>query len=195
MNMITDGHLGGFIKEGDPATFTPGLWRSLCVELEIKSVIDVGCGMGYALIEFNKYCTDILGLDGCRYVLENSDMKSYIQEVDFCKGKPNVGSYDLCWSSEFVEHVEEKYMNNFLDIFCASKYLAITYADVGQEGHHHVNCQPKEYWISVIEKMGMIYDENSTNRYRNIAKADGEQYNPIYKNNHFSERGLFFRKK
>ena len=190
--MLEEDHLGGFIIEGDPATFTPNLWKFLCENFEVKSVVDVGCGMGYAVKEFKKHCNNVLGIDGSKFVIENSDVKDSILHFDFCNGSPDIKPYDLCWSCEFVEHVDERYLDNFLKIFCSSKYLAITYAGPGQSGHHHVNCQPAEYWIEKMEQRGMVYSEQATNILKQEAEKDGLIYNPRFRDNHFFNRGLFF---
>ena len=191
--MIEEGHLGGFLVGKDPATYIPTLWRYICDEFEVKSVLDVGCGMGHAIKEFNKYCEKVTGVDGSDYVMQNSEVKEQIIFHDFSKGPlKNISKYDLCWSCEFVEHVEEEYRDNFLETFANAKYLAITYAGPGQPGHHHVNCQPQEYWIENLKRYGFEYDEDTTSKLKEVAYIDALKINSYYKDNHFYLRGLFF---
>jgi len=196
LTMVDENHLGGFIIENDPATFTPGLWRWICGKYKIKSVVDIGCGMGYSIKEFLNHCSDVVGLDGSDYIQENSEWKDLIEKVDFANKKyvPD-RTYDLAWSSEFLEHVEEQYIPNYIEVFNNSKYAAVTHAGPGQGGHHHVNCQPSEYWIKVFEDNGFEFLEEDTEELKRIAYADGLKYNPEYKDNHFFLRGLFFRNK
>lgn len=196
LTMVNEGHVGGFIIEKDPATYTPHLWEYLCKKFNIKTVLDVGCGMGHAIEEFNKHCDEVVGVDGSKYVVENSLFTDQIFYHDFSVGTLETEDrYDLCWSCEFVEHVDEDYRDNFLEVFAYSKYLAITYAEPGQPGHHHVNCQPKEYWIENLKRYGFEYDEKITKELREIAYKDALEYNSQYKDNHFNLRGLFFIKK
>lgn len=193
MGMIDEGHLGGFLIEKDPATFMPYLWKYLCDKFEVKSVLDVGCGMGHAIGEFLKHCDDVLGVEGSQFVYNNSPFKNNIKFHDFTKGSVTLDkSYDLCWSCEFVEHVEEEYRDNFLETFANAKYLAITYAGPGQPGHHHVNCQPQEYWIENLKRYGFEYDEETTSKLKEVAYIDALKINSYYKDNHFYLRGLFF---
>lgn len=194
LTMVDENHLGGFIIENDPATFTPILWKYICENYKIKKVIDVGCGMGYALNEFLKYCDKVDGIDGSLFVKENSPLKDKIINHDFSKDKfvPD-DEYDLAWSSEFLEHVEEKYMDNYFSIFQKAKYCAVTYADVGQSGHYHVNCQNKNYWLEKFKKYDFTFLEEDMKILKEKAYEDGLLYNPIYKDNHFYNRGLFFK--
>jgi cyclopropane fatty-acyl-phospholipid synthase-like methyltransferase len=196
LTMVDENHLGGFIIENDPATFTPNLWEYLCKTFNIKSVIDIGCGMGYAIKEFLKHTNDVEGIDGSEYVQNNSSFASKIKIIDFTKTnyKPTK-NYDLAWSSEFVEHVEEQYIPNYFNIFKNSKYCAITYADIGQDGHYHVNCKPKNYWINLFTEHGFEYNDDITQNLKKEAYKDALNYNPLYKDNHFYNRGLFFQNK
>tara|TARA_R100000278_G_scaffold120673_1_gene103342 strand:+ start:1678 stop:2301 length:624 start_codon:yes stop_codon:yes gene_type:complete len=196
LTMVNEGHVGGFIIEKDPATYTPHLWEYLCKKFNIKTVLDVGCGMGHAIEEFNKHCDEVVGVDGSKYVVENSLFTDQIFYHDFSVGTLETEDrYDLCWSCEFVEHVDEEYRDNFLEVFAYAKHLAITYAEPGQPGHHHVNCQPKEYWIENLKRYGFEYDEQITKELREVAYKDALEYNSQYKDNHFNLRGLFFVKK
>jgi SAM-dependent methyltransferase len=191
--MVDEGHIGGFIIENDPATYTPLLWEHICKKFNINSVIDVGCGMGYGIQEFSKHCEKAVGVDGSEYVQEESPHKDLILKFDFSKEKFKPKElYDLAWSSEFVEHVEEKYIENYFPIFEASKYVAITYADINQEGHYHVNCNSSEYWINLFERNGFTFDREVNLKLKNFAYQDALSHNPKYKDNHFYNRGLFF---
>lgn len=195
LTMIDEGHVGGFLLQKDPATFMPRLWEYICKNNNIQSVVDVGCGMGYAIEEFKKHALEVIGVDGSDYIKTHSPLKDIIIYHDYTKGPLKLEKkYDLCWSSEFVEHVEEKFIHNFLETFASSKFLAITYAGVGQEGHHHVNCQDQEYWIETLKQYGFEYDSEETKNLKKIAYKDAQIINPLYNDNHFYNRGLFFKK-
>ena len=70
--------------------------------------------------------------------------------------------FDLAWSVEFLEHVEEQYIPNYMPIFQACKYAIVTHAVPGQDGHHHVNCQEKDYWVDKFREYDMIYQDELT---------------------------------
>lgn len=186
---VVEEHLGGFYTTIDSGSHCPKMFKYLVDNLGIKSVLDVGCGMGRQMQEFMKYCDDVVGIDGSQYAVENSPVKENIFQHDFTVGKLETEDrYDLCWCCEFVEHVDEYYVDNFLSTFAFCKYVAMTHAVPGQGGHHHVNCQSKEYWIEKMKEYGFEYDEGFTDKLKEISKTEEDS------EKHFSSTGLFFKK-
>ncbi len=57
----------------------------------------------------------------------------------------------------------------------------MTFAQPGQPGHHHVNCQPEEYWVERLREVGFASDERLTEESRVCAE-----------NGHYHNRGLLF---
>lgn len=136
-----------------------GALRFLKNKFDLKSMIDVGCGSGGMVQLALDLGIDALGVDGdfsfekdVPFVLHDYENGPFIPDREF----------DLCYSCEFVEHVWEKYRQNFFDTFKSSKYLLITHAPPGQGGHHHVNEQEAWYWIDALNQDGWEYDETTT---------------------------------
>lgn len=186
---VIEGHLGGFYTTVDKPSHCPKMFKYLVETLGVKSVLEVGCGMGYQMQEFMKYCDEVVGIDGSQYAVENSPVKENIFQHDYTVGELETEDrFDLCWCCEFVEHVEEDYVDNFLSTFAFCTHVAMTHAVPGQGGHHHVNCQPEEYWIEKMKQYGFEYDSEFTQKLKEIAKTEGD-YSP-----HFASTGLFFKK-
>ena len=189
-------HLGGFSTDqiGDSATYYPTMWKYVIDDLQIKSVLDIGCGMGISTKFFKDNGCSVRGIEGHPYPLQNSLVKEDITHHDYTTGVSNLkGTFDLGWSCEFVEHVREEYSDYFLQDFAKCKYILMTYATPGQGGHHHVNCQPKEYWIDRLKSYGFNRDVEKEIEYQKIAIKDSSLYSPSY-TGHFVSKGLFFRK-
>lgn len=111
----------------------------------IKSVVDLGCGPAGMVEYANWKGIYSLGLDGDTTL----DHMPYIKFHDFIDGPMNLDQYfDLAWSTEFLEHVEAKYIPNYMPIFQKAQYVFCSAAYPGQGGHHHVNEQESEYWIN-----------------------------------------------
>lgn len=191
-------HLGGCSTHGDAGTYYPEMWKFLIENYKISSVLDVGCGAGWSTKYFrDKGLKTVVGIEGLQDAIDGSPVKELLIQHDFEKSAfaPD-GTYDLCWSCEFVEHVEESCAKNFIESFKKCKYLAMTFAAPGQTGHHHVNCQPENYWIDLLEKNGFKFDRQKTEELREHAKIDMMNWektsSPWYACFHFIERGLFF---
>lgn len=181
---VTDRHLGGYVSGGDPATFYPELWTWLVREAGVKSVLDVGCGDAVALRYFESLgVTRLYGIDGI------SQPFPYVHQHDYTEGPlvPPTPRFDLCWACEFVEHVEEHHVPNFLATFQHADLVLLTHAEPGQGGHHHVNLQEKSYWVEVMQLAGFVFDARFTTLTRALASANDNPWN------HYRRSGLAFR--
>lgn len=150
--------------------------------IKIKSFVDVGCGPGGMVELAKKKGMRALGIDG-DYTLVRSDPSLYILH-DYTKGPLVLEErFDLCWSCEFVEHVEEQYVDNFMQTMNCADMVVVTHAPPGKVGHHHVNCQHAEYWIDVFKNYNFKFDEELTKKVREMSS----QLKPFVRHN-----GLFF---
>jgi SAM-dependent methyltransferase len=187
----SEGHLGGYIiGQPAPGTWCPGVWDWLIKQHKIESMLDVGCGLGYAMKYFHEKGCGVCGVEGSPSAIENSVMKGYVHQHDFTKGPwlPKYSS-DLVWSAEFVEHVEEKYMGNYLATFSSAKrLLVLTYAAPGQGGHHHVNENTEEYWIERLKLIDFSIDRELTKTARSLVPSQGRE------GKQFRSKGIVFRR-
>jgi len=183
-NMMNDlpNHLGGHMNVNH---IDLGALQYLHTTFKVKSLLDVGCGLG----EMKNLCDQLnisyMGIDGDWTVWR--DHNNIILH-DYTKGKSTWTydhTYDLAWSTEFVEHVEEKYIDNFMNDIVKCKYALITHALPRKKGYHHVNCQTQDYWINIFSKYNFKFDEKTTKIIR--AKSSMER-------EFIRENGLFFKK-
>lgn len=155
----------------------------------IKSFLDIGCGPGGMVEMADKtFNLESRGIDG-DYTLERYDQTKFIIH-DFSQSPINVEkTYDLGWSCEFVEHVYESYIPNYMPAFQKCKMVVMTYAPPGWPGYHHVNCQDESYWIDTLKKYHFRFDEAATRQLRQVStmNIDGKKKKRFVKN-----RGLVF---
>jgi hypothetical protein len=120
----------------------------------IRSMLDIGCGPA-GMVEYANYKgVYAIGVDGDPDLGE----KPYTILHDFTAGQLELDeTFELVYSTEFVEHVEEQYVDNFMKLFQKGYYVFISAAPPGQSGHHHVNCKDKKYWIEKFEQYGFEY--------------------------------------
>jgi len=97
--------------------------------------------------------------------------------------------YDLGYSVEVLEHIDEKYINNYMPIFENCKYVVIMAAPPGWPGVHHVNCKDHDYWIDVFSKHGLIHYPYGTKLVRESSTMNNKR--PYHKR-FIAHRALFF---
>ncbi|QRM35604.1 class I SAM-dependent methyltransferase [Microvirga sp. VF16] len=143
--------LGGNLRHGDLHTFSPRLWRYLVERFAVRSVLDVGCGEGHAVRFFQTLGVIAHGIDGLRVNVERAVTPIALHDIT---SGPYFMPVDLTWSCEVAEHIVEDKVDHYLDILCNGRIVAMTHGLPGQGGHHHVNLQPREYWIEKMSQRG-----------------------------------------
>jgi len=161
--------LGGNLRHGDVASFTPKLWNFITQRFAVRSILDVGCGEGHAVAYFNSVGIRAHGIDGLR-----TNVLRAVTPV--AQHDLTTGSYfmpvDMVMCVEVVEHIQEKYIDNLLQTLANGRIVMMTHAVPGQSGHHHVNEQNSEYWVDAFTKLGYVLCREN-NILRNIAKSEG----------------------
>jgi len=189
LDIVRDGHLGGYVRGGDPGTWCPHLWRWAVETFDVRSVLDVGCGEAHSTRFFQRQGCHVWGVDGCRQAVADSVLPDRVALHDFNDGPFDAPRrFDMIWSCEFLEHVDECYLPNILQTFAqSSKVILITHATPGQDqGHHHVNCRPSRYWIRRLASIGFRCDVEATRQGRAVTLQDDVRVN------HFARSGLVF---
>lgn len=172
-------HLGGHCNR---THLDEGVLNYMIDKFHVKSFLDIGCGPGGMVELALSKNLDCLGIDGDPLVERNID-KNFVLH-DFCQTSYTANKkFDLVWSCEFVEHVEEIYQQNYLKTFELGQHVVLTFAPPGTPGYHHVNCQPFEYWIEVFNKAGFFYDKNITEEIRSASTM---------RRNFIRSNGLYF---
>ncbi len=125
--------------------------------LEVKSVLDVGCGIGTWLKVFEEHgVRDLIGVDGNHVdqkLLKISPDKFRSHDL---REHLNLGrKFDLALCLEVVEHLPESsaslVVNTLVDY---SDFVLFSAAIPGQGGQHHINEQWLSFWVQQFEKFG-----------------------------------------
>lgn len=166
-----DASLGGNIDHGDPLTHAPLVWDYLVQRFAIRSVLDVGCGQGHTAAYFHRvHNCIVLATDG----LDNNPERTVYPVIihDLRKGAL-VARVDLVYCVETVEHISAEFVDHVVTTLANGRVIAMTHAPPGQAGHHHVNCQPPEYWIELLRLRGYALAIEDTKRIRALGERDG----------------------
>lgn len=127
--------------------------------LEPGSVVDVGCGEGAWLAEFEAAGCHVTGIDGpqvdlSRFLVPRAAFVEHDleQPLDWPADRER---FDLAVSLEVAEHLSPARADGFVDELAAlSDRVLFSAAVPGQGGYGHVNEQPHEYWIRRFEDRG-----------------------------------------
>jgi len=90
------------------------------------------------------------------------------------KGPIQLEPFDLGWSVEFLEHVEQRFIPNFMAAFQSCLWVVCTHAPPGKKGHHHTNTQDDDYWVEVFQRNGFSFSEEETFVVRRISSMKRE---------------------
>lgn len=171
------------MKEGDPFTFAPKVWRYLVERFAVDTVLDLGSGLGHSALYFHKLGAKVVAVDGLKENAESAAFPTVLHDLTIA---PFYCKVDLLYCVEVVEHIDELFLPNLLQTFSGAKVVAMTHADVGQQGHHHVNCRDESYWVNQMNGAGFKLLPEDTYKVRALGNEDLAH--------HIARSGLVFHK-
>lgn len=163
MNKELPKHLGGHANR---THIDENTLKYLINNFKIKSMYDIGCGPGGMIDLVMKLGIKAIGIDGDFTINFPKHLNIIIH--DFVTGPLNLDLVDLGWSCEFLEHVEEKYAQNYFSVFKKCKIICCTFATTSR-GYHHVNVQDQYYWDKIFHSYGFEKDCDATNSIRSCS--------------------------
>ena len=162
-------HLGGNVEGGDPYTYEHTAAARLVAKFGIRTVLDVGCGEGHMVRCFQSLGCNAIGLDGLPRNAEVAETPTIVW--DLTKGPFRIDKIDLVWCVEVAEHIDEEFVDNFIETVANGQYVVLGYAPPGQGGHHHVNEQYEDYWLEKMEDRGFDYLPEGTQEMKSHANG------------------------
>jgi SAM-dependent methyltransferase len=125
---------------------------------EIRSAIDIGCGVGTWLSVLKaRGASTVLGIDGSWVHRESLVIppECFVTLELSREDLPVDGKYDLVISLEVAEHLPAERASAFVaQLAQLGDFILFSAAIPGQGGTGHVNEQWPEYWIDRFERQG-----------------------------------------
>ena len=123
--------------------------------LRPASAVDVGCGTGFILARLAEHGVDVRGVEGSRHAIEASPIRDRIVRANLEREVPNLGRFDVAICIEVAEHLPKRVAPALVEGLAAmSDRVLFTAAQPGQGGTHHVNEQPREFWLDLFARHG-----------------------------------------
>jgi cyclopropane fatty-acyl-phospholipid synthase-like methyltransferase len=137
---------------------------------QARSIVDLGCGMGYYVKVFNDNNLNANGFDGNPNTPELTNGTCKI--LDLSNPVNFDRPYDWVMSLEVGEHLPKKYEDIFINnLHNNNKYgIVLSWAVKGQGGHGHFNEQNNVYIKAKICNLGYTMDIEAENILRNKSK-------------------------
>lgn len=178
-------NLGGNLYFGDPATYCPEVFKYIIKRFGVKSVLDVGSGLGFLpLFLKREFDLDVIGMEGWHANIENAIYP--LVQWDLTQGSFKTSKVDLVTCIEVVEHIEEKYIDNLMDTLTQGRIAIITHALPGTNGEFHVNEKDDMYWIEKFASRGFALLPLDTQIIRSLDQKE------VRGAGYFSQSGLVF---
>lgn len=147
-----------FFEETDRehAALYERLSAALYERLHPRRVVDVGCGTGMILASLAERGVTVKGVEGSRHAIEASPIADSIVRANLERGVPDLGRFDLAICVEVAEHLPKRVAPALVEgLARMSDRVLFTAAPPGQGGTHHVNEQPRAFWLELFDRHGL----------------------------------------
>jgi len=147
--------------------------ESLLDVFPADSVVDIGCGTGVYLREFENRGVEIMGYEGSSHAIAAAEVdRKKIVQFDLRQPLVADRQYDLVISFEVAEHLDAQYSDTFVRTVASfGDRIVFSAAQPGQGGTDHTNEQPPECWIEKFRACGRRYEAEQTRRIRELLRV------------------------
>ena len=121
-----------------------------------RSVVDVGCGLGFFLNAAARRGAAVQGVEGPWVAQETPAVPRDVYRLADLERPLAPGlRADLCVCLEVAEHLTPERGPGFVDDLCAvSDWVLFSAAVPGQKGRGHLNCRWQSYWARAFAERG-----------------------------------------
>jgi hypothetical protein len=113
--------------------------------------------VGWILERLRERGVRIAGVEGSRHAIAISPVADALVRANLERGVPNLGRFDVCVCTEVAEHLPARTAPQLVEGLCRlGRHVVFTAAPPGQGGVHHVNEQPRAFWLELFSRHGYV---------------------------------------
>lgn len=135
--------------------------KAIAAYSDAKSVLDFGCGNGYAVKQMRARGADWVGLEYSQTAFDK-----YLRQPGFFVGDTTQfadGQFDMVYSTEVLEHIPESQVDQVIAGICrvAQKYLFLTISlrPSSDNNRYHCTLRPRHWWEGKFCRHGFHVDQ------------------------------------
>ncbi len=128
-------------------------------DLQPRSVLDAGCGLGMLVECLRQRGVDAYGVDVSEYAIQNvyPEIRPYCWVGSITEPLPR--RYDLIVSIEVLEHLPPREAERAVENFCQhADDILFSSTPLDYKEATHFNVQPPEYWVELFARHGFYHD-------------------------------------
>lgn len=170
---------GGYFRMVDATSMRSAapMAESIAAAFAPSRVIDYGCGTGSLLAALRSLGVAVVGTEYsslARRYCRAKHVETVPVDLREPPSRPPLGPADVALSFEVAEHLPAAAADGFVRLLTATAPIVVFGAATpGQGGQGHVNEQPHAYWIERFERLGSMWDRNTSLRFRESWHAAG----------------------
>lgn len=163
----------------------------LCETLELKTVLDLGCGPGYYVSDLQKNKIAAIGYDGNPYTEElasmifPSDAKYTCEQADVTEELAVGHPYDMVLFLNVGEYIPEEFEGRIFKNLsvCTRRYLVINWASDQLEDRRIIHPVYEDELKDKLENHGFVFDRLATQVLRDYAyKKENKERLVVFQN-------------
>jgi 2-polyprenyl-3-methyl-5-hydroxy-6-metoxy-1,4-benzoquinol methylase len=141
--------------------------------LEFNSVLDIGCGCGLYLAEFQRLGKETLGCEASSDAIKMAPPDVTVFFCDVTRPILLNRRFDLVLSIEVAEHIRKSASGQLVRNCTAyGDTVVFTAAPRGQGGIGHINEQPYKFWTDLFAANHFRYRREFSEKIRSVMKKE-----------------------
>jgi|GEM_PF-2525662 len=137
--------------------------------IDAKSFGDIGCGSAHVIASLHQLGHAVWGVDAAKSssAFVDKQIRKYVNRLDATQPQ-HFASSDVILCFELAERIQQKYSDVLIKNIISPKphTVVFTAARPGEAGIHHINLQPREYWLNKFVKHGYYLDAAATEKFK-----------------------------